>query len=142
MHGITRNPWDLARTPGGSSGGSAAAVSAGMVPVAHGNDGMGSVRIPAACCGLVGIKPGLGVVPAQLGSTDWYSMSENGALATTAQDAALLLSVMADDPALARILPVGERLHVAVSFRAPVAGVAVDPGVGDFQPGQAGPQVP
>lgn len=127
VHGITRNPWDLARTPGGSSGGSAAAVSSGMVPVAHGNDGMGSVRIPAACCGLVGIKPGLGVVPAQLGSTDWYSMSENGALATTAEDAALLLSVMADDPALARILPVGERLHVAVSFRAPVAGVAVDP---------------
>lgn len=127
VHGITRNPWDLARTPGGSSGGSAAAVAAGMVPVAHGNDGMGSVRIPAACCGLVGIKPGLGVVPAHLGATDWYGMSENGALATTAEDAALLLSVMADDPSLARILPVGERLHVAVSFRAPVAGVAVDP---------------
>ena len=127
VYGITRNPWDLARTPGGSSGGSAAAVAAGMVPVAHGNDGMGSVRIPAACTGLVGIKPGLGVVPAHLGATDWYGMSENGALATTAEDAALLLSVMADDPGLARILPMGDRLHVAVSFRPPVAGVAVDP---------------
>jgi amidase len=127
VHGITRNPWDLARTPGGSSGGSAAAVAAGMVPIAHGNDGMGSVRIPAACTGLVGIKPGLGVVPAHLGATDWYSMSENGALATTAEDAALLLSVMAGDPALARVAPLDERLHVAVSFRAPVAGVAVDP---------------
>jgi len=127
VHGITRNPWDLARTPGGSSGGSAAAVAAGMVPVAHGNDGMGSVRIPAACTGLVGIKPGLGVVPAHLGATDWYSMSENGALATTAEDAALLLSVMAGDPALAQIAPLDERLRVAVSFRAPVAGVAVDP---------------
>ena len=127
VHGITRNPWDLARTPGGSSGGSAAAVAAGMVPVAHGNDGMGSVRIPAACCGLVGIKPGLGVVPARLGATDWYGMSENGALATTAEDAALLLSVMADDPALAQVAPLDERLHAAVSFRAPVAGVAVDP---------------
>ena len=127
VHGITRNPWDLARTPGGSSGGSAAAVAAGMVPVAHGNDGMGSVRIPAACCGLVGIKPGLGVVPAHLGATDWYGMSENGALATTAEDAALLLSVMADDPALAQVAPLDERLHAAVSFRAPVAGVAVDP---------------
>lgn len=127
IHGITRNPWDLSRTPGGSSGGSAAAVASGMVPVAHGNDGMGSVRIPAACCGLVGIKPGLGVVPAQLGSTDWYSMSENGALATTAADAALLLSVMADDPSLAAVGALQERLHVAVSFRAPVAGVAVDP---------------
>ena len=127
VHGITRNPWDLARTPGGSSGGSAAAVAAGMVPIAHGNDGMGSVRIPAACTGLVGIKPGLGVVPAHLGATDWYSMSENGALATTAEDAALLLSVMAGDPGLAQIAPLDERLHVAVSFRAPVAGVAVDP---------------
>ena len=127
VHGITRNPWDLARTPGGSSGGSAAAVAAGMVPIAHGNDGMGSVRIPAACTGLVGIKPGLGVVPAHLGATDWYSMSENGALATTAEDAALLLSVMAGDPALAQIASLDERLHVAVSFRAPVAGVAVDP---------------
>ena len=127
VHGITRNPWDLARTPGGSSGGSAAAVAAGMVPIAHGNDGMGSVRIPAACTGLVGIKPGLGVVPAHLGATDWYSMSENGALATTAEDAALLLSVMAGDPALAQIAPMDDRLHVAVSFRAPVAGVAVDP---------------
>ena len=127
VHGITRNPWDLARTPGGSSGGSAAAVAAGMVPIAHGNDGMGSVRIPAACTGLVGIKPGLGVVPAHLGATDWYSMSENGALATTAEDAALLLSVMAGDPALGQIAPMDDRLHVAVSFRAPVAGVAVDP---------------
>ena len=127
VHGITRNPWDLARTPGGSSGGSAAAVAAGMVPVAHGNDGMGSVRIPAACCGLVGIKPGLGVVPAHLGATDWYGMSENGALATTAEDAALLLSVMADDPSLAQVASLEERLHAAVSFRAPVAGVAVDP---------------
>lgn len=127
VHGITRNPWDLARTPGGSSGGSAAAVAAGMVPVAHGNDGMGSVRIPAACCGLVGIKPGLGVVPAHLGATDWFGMSENGALATTAEDAALLLSVMADDPVLAQVAPLDERLHVALSFRAPVAGVTVDP---------------
>jgi len=127
VYGVTRNPWDLGRTPGGSSGGSAAAVASGMVPVAHGNDGMGSVRIPAACTGLVGIKPGLGVVPAELGESDWYGLSENGALATTVDDAALLLSVMAADPELADVTPPERRLRVAVSFSSPVAGIPVDP---------------
>jgi amidase len=124
--GITRNPWDLTRTPGGSSGGSAAAVASGLVPVGHANDGMGSIRIPAACCGLVGIKPGTGVVPAGLGANDWFGMAENGPLTTTVADAALVLSVMADDPALAVVdEPVGS-LRVAVSTRSPVAGVRPD----------------
>ena len=124
--GITRNPWETTRTPGGSSGGSAAAVAAGMVPVAHGADGMGSIRIPAACCGLVGIKPGSGVVPAHLGPNDWYGMAENGALATTVADAALLLSVMADQPELAAVAEPDRPLRVAVSAKPPVTGVTLD----------------
>jgi len=75
--------WTPASTPGGSSGGSAAAVAAGMVPIAHGADGLGSLRIPAASWGLVTLKPGRGIVPAELGVEAWYGMSENGILATT-----------------------------------------------------------
>ncbi|MBB4939201.1 amidase [Streptosporangium album] len=99
VYGVTRNPWDLRRTPGGSSSGSAAAVAAGMVPLAQGNDGLGSLRIPAACCGLVSIKPGQEVVPAP--EHDWHGMAENGPLATTVTDLALALAVMAGDMSLA-----------------------------------------
>jgi len=123
--GVTHNPWDLGRTPGGSSGGSAAAVAAGLVPVAHGNDGMGSIRIPAACCGLVGIKPGQGVVPAEIGSGSWFDMAENGPLTTTVADAGLLLSVLARQPSLARIGS-PRHLRIAVSSMAPLAGARVE----------------
>ncbi|MGN6242610.1 MAG: amidase [Motilibacteraceae bacterium] len=126
VYGVTRNPWDLTRTPGGSSGGSAAAVAAGMVPVALGNDGMGSIRNPAGCSGLVGVKPGFGVVPSGLGPTDWYGMAENGPLATTVQDAALFLSVLADRPELSQVREPDRPLRVAVSLKPPVAGVVVD----------------
>jgi amidase len=124
--GITRNPWDLARTPGGSSGGSAAAVAAGTVPVAHGNDGMGSIRIPAACCGLVGIKAGLGVVPADLGNGSWFGMAENGPLATTVADCALTLSVLADRPDLGTVAA-PPALRIAWSTVVPMEGVRLDP---------------
>jgi amidase len=128
VFGLTHNPWDLARTPGGSSGGSAASVAAGMVPVAHGNDGMGSIRIPAACCGLVGLKPGLGTVPADLGNGSWFDMAENGPLTTTVADAALLLSVMADRPELSDLPPSGSvaPLRIAVSVKAPAPLTPVD----------------
>jgi amidase len=124
-YGITRNPWDPARTPGGSSGGSAAALAAGTVPIAHGNDGMGSIRIPSACCGLVGIKPGYGLVPSDLGNGSWFGMAENGAMATTVADAALLLSVLADQPHLAQ-LQTPASLRVAVSTKVPLAATPLD----------------
>jgi amidase len=94
IFGPTRNPWDLGRTPGGSSGGAAAAVASGMLPVAHGNDGGGSIRIPAACCGLVGLKPSRGrISPApELGDS---SLSIDGMLTRTVTDTAAILDVLA-----------------------------------------------
>lgn len=124
--GTTRNPWNPERTAGGSSGGSAAAVAAGMVPLAHGTDGLGSIRIPAAACGLLGVKPGPGVVPAAVGATSWYGMLENGVLATTVADAALALSVMADRPELRDPEAPSGPLRIALSVRPPVAGPPTD----------------
>ncbi len=91
--GPTRNPWDLSRTPGGSSGGAAAAVAAGIVAVAHGNDGGGSIRIPAACCGLVGLKPTRGRISAapELGDS---SLGIDGVLTRTVADTAAILDVL------------------------------------------------
>ena len=123
--GIARNPWDLRRSAGGSSGGSAAAVVAGMVPVAVGNDGMGSVRVPAASCGAFGIKPGRGLVPSKLSPSSWMGMAENGAIATTVADTALLLSVMAGTPDLATVVPECASLRIAVSTKSPLIGVRV-----------------
>jgi len=123
---VTRNPWHTDRTPGGSSGGSAAAVAAGLVPIAHGNDGLGSVRIPAACCGLVGFKPGRGVVPAQLGAEDWFGLTEHGILATTVADTAVGFAVLAGRTPETLTEP--QRLKFAVSLRSPVSGVRADSG--------------
>lgn len=92
LYGATCNPWDPARSPGGSSGGSAAAVAAGVVPVAHANDGGGSIRIPAASCGLVGLKPGRGRVP--LGPDNNFpvmGMAVEFAVTRSVRDAAALL---------------------------------------------------
>ncbi|WP_246366282.1 amidase [Nonomuraea rhodomycinica] len=111
VHGVVRNPWNLSRTAGGSSSGSAAAVAAGMVPIALGNDGMGSLRIPAAACGVFAVKPGAGLVPPP--GDDWDGLSENGPLAAHVADLALALSVLAADPALAESWRGGRRREPA-----------------------------
>src|SRR3954451_23402614 len=94
--GVARNPWDLERTPGDDSGGSAAAVAAGLVPAALGVDGAGSIRIPAACCGLFGLKPQRDRVPRAPHDRDGSHWICFGALTRSVLDSALLLDVIAD----------------------------------------------
>jgi Asp-tRNA(Asn)/Glu-tRNA(Gln) amidotransferase A subunit family amidase len=94
LWGVSRNPWDPARTPGGSSGGSAGAVAAGMVPLAEGSDAGGSIRIPASYCGIFGLKPSLGRVPMHISSNDFEQLFHMGPLTRGVSDGALMLSVM------------------------------------------------
>jgi amidase len=93
--GITRNPWDLTRVPGGSSGGSGAAVAAGLAAAATGSDGAGSLRIPAAYCSLFGLKPQRGRVPMDPLVEHWHGLSVNGYLTRSVIDTAVLLDVTA-----------------------------------------------
>jgi len=139
IFGPTRNPWDLGRTPGGSSGGAAAAVASGMLPVAHGNDGGGSIRIPAACCGLVGLKPSRGRISAapELGDS---SLTIDGMLTRTIADTAAILDVLAGyEPGDATWAPAPlepfarlaerapGRLRIAATTLPPAPDAVVDP---------------
>ena len=127
--GATRNPWNLDHTPGGSSGGDGAAVAAAMAPLALAADGGGSIRIPASCCGLVGIKPGSGVVPAASGHSNWVGMSVFGPLGTTVADVALMLDVLAGTQTHRAVAPPPGPLRVAASSASPAIGVKVHPEV-------------
>ena len=93
--GATRNPWNTDYAPGGSSGGSGAAVAAGLAAMALGSDGMGSIRIPSTWCGLFGIKPQRDRVPLAPHDDAWNGLSVNGPLARSVEDAALFLDVTA-----------------------------------------------
>ncbi len=103
--GITRNPWDLDATPGGSSGGSAAAVAAGLVPAATASDGAGSIRIPAANCGLVGLKPQRDRIPLSPLPEHWFGLSVVGFETRTVADTAACCSTWAWEPRTAGTRP-------------------------------------
>lgn len=141
VSGITRNPWHLDRTSGGSSGGAAAAVAAGCGPLALGTDGVGSIRVPSSFCGVFGLKPTFGLVPRSPGffPPSWATLAHTGPIARTVADAALLLDVItrpdARDPgnvpvsagpfAANPILPAG----LKIAFSADLGFAAVDPEV-------------
>ncbi|MGB3312830.1 MAG: amidase [Albidovulum sp.] len=138
--GPTRNPWDRARSSGGSSGGAAVAVATGIVPIAHGSDGGGSIRIPAACCGVYGLKPSRGLVPygPQRGE-GWGGLAVDGVLTRTVRDTAAALDGIAGmelgqpyaaparpDSYLARLdLPFDRPLRIAAWTEA-WDGIAID----------------
>ena len=141
QNGDVHNPWKLGRVAGGSSGGSAAAVAAGMVPIAHASDGGGSIRIPASCCGLLGLKPSRGLVPFPIRRySGWGGLSTHFAVTRSARDAARLLDAVAGPEAGAAALaapPPGTYLAATregssrplriARLRAPLQGTPVDP---------------
>jgi amidase len=124
LHPPTRNPWQLDTTPGGSSGGSAAAVAAGLLPIAHGSDGAGSIRIPSSLCGLVGFKPSRGVVVEHVGPHDPHGLAINGPIAKSVDDAAAMLEVIAGAPFLDQARKPPGRLRIRVAARSPLGATA------------------
>lgn len=113
--GPTRNPWNLDRSTGGSSGGAAAAVAAGILPLAHGSDGGGSIRIPASCCGLYGLKPSRGLVPAGPSRGEgWGGLASDGVLSRSVRDTAAALDGIAGaDPGAPYAAPAGAGSYLA-----------------------------
>ncbi len=136
--GVTRNPWNPAFTPGGSSGGAAACVASGMFAVAHASDGGGSIRVPSSCCGTVGLKPSRGRVPTKI--TSWEASSTDGVITQTVADSAAILDALStpnphlyypsapapDAPFLGAVGAQGPRLRVGLLLDAPT-GLPVDP---------------
>jgi aspartyl-tRNA(Asn)/glutamyl-tRNA(Gln) amidotransferase subunit A len=133
VSGVTRNPWRLDRTSGGSSGGAAAAVAAGCGPLALGTDGVGSIRVPASFCGVFGIKPTFGLVPRAPGffPPSWASLAHTGPIGRTVRDVALLLEIIAGhDLRDAASLPVGGRRFDATPGQLDGMKIAYTPDLG------------
>jgi amidase len=127
--GITRNPWDTDRSPAGSSGGSAAAVAAGLCAAATASDGAGSIRLPAANCGLVGLKPTRDLIPLGPRGEHWYGLTVLGFLTRTVADTALLVGIGADSAELVQATAAAPgRLRVAASVK-PALPARIDPAV-------------
>ncbi|MDQ3145780.1 MAG: amidase [Actinomycetota bacterium] len=127
--GATRNPWDPSRSPGGSSGGTAAAVAAGLAPFGLGSDGGGSIRTPATWCGLYGMKPQRGRVPLAPHDDGWEGLIVNGPITRTVEDAALFLDVTTTLPApeggfVVAASRTPARLRIAISAKSPLGVVA------------------
>ncbi len=122
--GTTRNPWDLQRSPGGSSGGSGAAVAAGLVPAATASDGAGSIRIPAACCGLFGLKTQRGRVSTAPHGEVWTGLSVFGFLTRSVADSALLYEVATGRPYVEAAQRDPGKLKIALSLKIPPGVVA------------------
>jgi amidase len=138
IHAPTRNPWNTDHTPGGSSGGSGAAVAAGLIPLAHGSDGGGSVRIPASFCHLYGFKPSLSLLGNMHGNVNKLGISTMGPLTHYVEDAAALLDVLAGrahhrrfatDSCLAQSRLPPRRLRIAVCTGSPIG--KVEPAIAD-----------
>jgi amidase len=129
--GVTRNPWDPQRTPGGSSGGSAAAVAAGLVPVASASDGAGSIRIPASSCGIFGLKPQRGRISLEPRLEHWNGLSVNGCVSRTVLDTALWLDVVAGDSPEPGAPPRPERPFVEVAKTPPTVSEGAKRAVAD-----------
>ncbi len=117
--GMTRNPWNLQRTPGGSSGGPGAAVAAALVPASSASDGAGSIRIPAACCGLFGLKPQRDRLPLAPQTEVWSGMSGYGFLTRSVTDTALLLEATTGHPYVAAAQGEPGTLRIALALKIP-----------------------
>ncbi len=133
LEGVTHNPWNLSCSATGSSGGSAAAVAAGLVPLAHANDGGGSIRIPASACGLFGFKPSRGrTVPASFASSDFGDMTSEHCISRSVRDSALFLSITEDRSSGAPVgfvrEPIARKLRIATWTRT-VMGAEPEPPV-------------